>query len=105
MRSSPQNTRSEEPILQILPSAQDDKRCPAATGHDGKGTTASIYDSRRLQLKRGAELHQKARAAFGFCHSTLPVHKNRLPGARTPSEPPLEHENSPSGARTTDLRP
>ena len=33
-----------------------------------EGTTASIYDSRRLQIKGGAELRQKARAAFGFCH-------------------------------------
>ena len=35
MRSSPQNTRFEEPILQILPSAQHDRRCPVGAGHDG----------------------------------------------------------------------
>ena len=39
------------------------------------GTTASIYDPRRLQHKRYAELYGKARSAFGCCRKGHPKKK------------------------------
>ena len=113
MRSSPQNTRFEEPILQILPSAQHDKRCPAAIGHDEAADGQDGKGQHRLDIRFSAVTAQRRRRApskgsrrlWLLPPGTPPAHKIGLSGARTTSKTPLEHKTALPGARTSSKTP